>query len=114
MGNEDQQQHIQLSKQQAQDMLAQREDLRKLLDNKQFDSLINKGYFEKEASRLVALKADPEMQTERSQKAIDDQITAVGQFRLYLRTIFQQGQMAEKALLDAEAEEAAMLEQEAE
>tara|TARA_B100000929_G_scaffold108179_1_gene85721 strand:+ start:28884 stop:29228 length:345 start_codon:yes stop_codon:yes gene_type:complete len=114
MKNEDQQNQIQLSMQQAKDMLGKRDALRKLLENKEFDALINKGYFDGEAARLVALKADPEMQNERSQKAIDDQITAVGQFRLYLRTIFQQGQMAEKALADAEAEQAAILEQEAE
>ncbi len=72
--------------------------LNKLSNNKDFKSLIEVNYFEKEASRLVLLKADNNMQSDEQQKAVNKSIDAIGHFRQYLISIMQLGRMAEKAI----------------
>jgi hypothetical protein len=71
-----------------------------LTKNKDFVSVVEKGYFEEEASRLVLLKADPSMQKAEDQEAIIKAIDAVGHFRQYLRTLIQLGRMMEKSLAE--------------
>lgn len=101
--NQEQQlQQIELSLNQAKEMIGKRDALRRLMDNKDFKHVISDNYMEKDAARLVALKADPAMQEETHQKNILRQIDAIGTFREYLRTIFQEGHMAEKAVADNE------------
>tara|TARA_B110000914_G_scaffold37682_1_gene30839 strand:+ start:423 stop:755 length:333 start_codon:yes stop_codon:yes gene_type:complete len=82
--------------------VAKMEGLLRLIDNKDFQALIDTGYFVDEASRLVILKADPSMQDERLQKTINDGITAIGHFRQYLNTVMQIGRMAEQGIREDE------------
>ena len=91
---------VELSIEQAKKQISLRDDLQKLISNKQFKKVILEGYFEKEASRLVLLKASPEMQEETSQKAIDDSIIAIGQLRQHFITINQFGAMADRTMAD--------------
>lgn len=77
--------------------------LHKLIKNKDFIKVITEGYFEHESTRLVLLKADPNIQDEMNQKRIDKSIDSIGYLRQYFNAINQLGQMAENSIHDAEA-----------
>lgn len=70
----------------------------RLTNNRDFKKVILEGYFEKEAVRLVHLKASSEMQSEARQKAIISDIDSIGAFHEYLRTLEYQANMARKAI----------------
>lgn len=78
------------------------QSLERLSNNPDFKRVILKGYFEKEAIRLVNLKADPNMQTPQRQAAILVQIDAIGNLHQYFQTIQQMATMATKSRLDSE------------
>lgn len=71
-----------------------------LSKNRDFIDVIEKGYFEEEASRLVLLKADPNLQKPEDQASIIRAIDAIGNFRQYLGSVIQIGRMMEKSLAD--------------
>ena len=71
-----------------------------LSKNRDFNDVIDKGYFEEEASRLVLLKADPNLQKPEDQASIIRSIDAIGHFRQYLSTVVSMGRMMEKSLMD--------------
>lgn len=93
---------LELSIEQAKKHIDLMKALGRLRENKDFQQIIEEGYFEKEASRLVLLRASP--QAEGMREGIDEAIVGVGQLRQYLSRIFQFGRHAEKALIDAETE----------
>lgn len=78
------------------------EALERLRTNKDFKKVISEGYFEREAIRLVHLKADPNMQSPDSQKSILAQIDAIGSLDQYFKAVFQQSSMARKAITSSE------------
>jgi len=90
---------IEVSMEHAKATIAKLSSMRKLNDNKDFQDIVLDGYFVKEASRLVLLKADLAMQGEEEQKQIDNSINAIGYVRQYFNTIIQMGLMAERALV---------------
>ncbi len=94
---------IEVSIDQAKDAIKKRDRLKRLIKNRDFKELIDDGYFEGEAVRLVHLKSDANVQDEEQQAYIVKGIDAIGFFRSYLRTIFQQGNAAETALAAHEA-----------
>lgn len=94
--------NIELSIEEARLSISKKKDLDKLIANSIFKKVITEGYFEKESVRLVLLRADPQMQEEIHQTAINKQIDAIGYLRQYFVTISQFGRMAEKAMIDAE------------
>ena len=99
--SEEQVQAIELSIEQAKESISTSDALFKLINNsKEFKDIITVGYFEKEASRLVLLKAAPEMQDADSQRAIEKSIDAIGHLRQYFVMISQFGAMAKRALAD--------------
>ena len=74
------------------------ESLERLQTNRDFRQLILEGYFEKEAIRLVHLKADPSMQTVPMQDSIMKQIDAIGALHTYLLVVDLQAEQARKAI----------------
>lgn len=76
--------------------------LERLRSNRDFKKVVVEGFFEKEAVRLVHLKADPSMQSEASQKSILAQIDAIGAFSQYLSNVEQFARMAKKSIADDE------------
>ena len=78
--------------------------IERLRSNKDFKTVVINGYFEKEAIRLVHLKADPAMQSEASQLSIAKQMDAIGGFNQYLYSAMQMASMAEKNLASHEEE----------
>lgn len=61
--------------------------LNRLYSNKDFRAVVMSGYFEKEAVRLVHLKAAPQMQTPDHQASIVRDIDSIGAFHQYLSLV---------------------------
>ena len=93
---------VELSIEQSKKIVDLYQSFKRLIQNKDFQKVIEDNYFQKEASRLVLLKADPNMQTDERQQDILKEINAIGFFRQYLITINSMGQNALQAIKDAE------------
>ena len=100
---------IELSIKAAKENIALSKSVQRLQKNRDFKSVVLEGFFEREAVRLVLLKADPAMQSAEDQKAIVQQMDAIGAFRQYLGACLHLGRMAEKALEDDEETRAELL-----
>lgn len=72
--------------------------LERLEANKDFLKVIKEGYLEKEAIRLVHLKADPAMQTPDRQLSISKSIDGIGNLLDYFRTVSFTAAQALKAI----------------
>jgi hypothetical protein len=70
----------------AKELVKAGESIERLRNNVDFKEVILKGYFEREAIRLVHLKADPNMQTPERQASILLQMDAIGALSSYLNT----------------------------
>ena len=72
--------------------------LERLRNNKDFQKVILKGYFEQEAIRLVMLKADANMQTPVLQESIVKQMDAIGVLSSYFQTVRHLATMAGRSI----------------
>lgn len=95
---------IQITRDQAKEKIDLYESLVKLRKNKEFKLLIEKQYLEKEAIRLVHLKAHPSQEDLQSQQAVDKAINAIGEFGQFLNAILQEGIQMKKALEECDRE----------
>lgn len=93
-------QNIELEMSAAKEIIADRDALDRLTANADFNRIIRKGYFEKEASRVVLLKAEAAMEDPQKQQNILDQITGIGMLYQYFRGVMVQGQQADAAMAD--------------
>jgi len=73
--------------------------IKRLRNNTDFKTVILSGYFEKEAIRLVHLKADQNMQSPAIQQSIVSQIDAIGSLSQYLDVVLFKADLAEKTLI---------------
>jgi len=87
----------------AKEIVAKGAALERLYSNKDFKTVISKGYLEQEAIRLVHAKANPGMQTGSLQLDILKQIDAIGALTAYFRGVEHQAFLAAKAIEDDEA-----------
>ena len=99
---ERQMEEIEISMQEAKKHVERRAAVDRLRNNPDWKLVVEQGYFENEAIRLVLLKADVSMQGDKEQGDIIRQIDSIGSFREYLRAIYLQANMADKALQDSE------------
>ena len=76
--------------------------LARLQVNRDFQKIIQSGYLENEAVRLVHLKAAPEMQSAQDQERIVREIDAIGALPAYFRAIRHQAAQAAKSLVEDE------------
>ena len=100
MFNSSELEQINMTINEAEKQINKMEALERLRNNKDFQLIIEKGYFIDEASRLVLVKADANLQEEGHQKSIDKMITAVGYFRQYLSQLYQTGNVAKRSIED--------------
>ena len=87
----------------AKEFVSMGTSLERLSKNVDFIKVIQKGYFEQEAIRLVHLKSDVSMQSDASQKSILAQIDAIGTLSAYFQTIAFASVQANKAIDQDEA-----------
>lgn len=95
-------QEIELSIKEAQKIVDLGAAVQRLASNRDFKKVVMEMYFEKEAVRLVHLKANPAMQDKDRQEAIVKEIDAIGSFHQFLRTLEIQAEMARRAINDGE------------
>jgi hypothetical protein len=76
--------------------------LKRLQKNDDFRGLVEEGYFKEEASNVILAKAVPHLREEKHQKVFDNRIIAIGEFRQWLSEVYTHGEIAQKALRDAE------------
>ena len=60
--------------------------------------MILNGYFEREAIRLVHLKADPNMQSPDMQRSIVASMDAIGSLNQYFNTVRFKAELADKSV----------------
>jgi len=96
---------IELNLAEAKTIVNRGDALERLLANPDFKEIVLDGYLEKEAVRLVHLKADHSAQDAESQAAIVRQMDAIGSLTQYFNMVRQQAYMAQKAM---EADEASL------
>jgi hypothetical protein len=94
---------LEVSINEAKQHISKMQAMQRLISNPDFNQVITEGYFEKEASRLVLLKADPNMQKDSDQNMINKAIDSIGYLRQYFTSVMQFGRMAEKAMKEDEA-----------
>jgi len=82
----------------AKEILEMGNALERLSNNRDFKSIITHGFFEKEAIRLVHLKADSNMQTVDRQKSILSQMDSIGALAQYFQTVYFKANQAGKAI----------------
>lgn len=93
---------IEIGIQEARQAVALGRSFTKLLENKDFASLIMEGYFKDEAIRLVHLRGDPSMRSDADQASIVTSIDAIGNLAQYFRKIEMFADMANSAIQDGE------------
>lgn len=72
--------------------------LTRLIHNRDFKLVVQKGFFENEAIRLVHLKSDPNHQSSDAQESILKKMDAIGTFNQYLKDLILQSEVATKSL----------------
>lgn len=92
-------QHVELSIEEAQRIVAFGEAIQRLEANKDFQKVIFDGYFTEEAKRLVFLSADDNLCPE-SQNAVWAGIRSIGELRSYLKNAKALGEFARKEIED--------------
>lgn len=113
MSTEQEVQHLELSIEQAREMVKRGEALDRLMDNKDFIEIIQETYFEKEAIRLVALKAAQSQHRPEAQAFILKSMDGIGCLQEFFRVIWRNADQSIAAMADAEAELDAISEEEA-
>lgn len=94
--------HIEQNIHEAKEAISIGDALARLFANRDFKKIVLDGFFREEAVRLVHLLADPNMQTAEKQKAILEDMRAIGAFREYLRFTETKAAMARKSLAFSE------------
>ena len=85
----------------AKEMINIKEALERLYKNKDFQLVINKEYFEKEAARLVRLRADMNLNATQRENVLRS-IDGIGCLAQYFETIHQRASMMEQCIKDDE------------
>jgi len=97
-------QTIELSIESAKATVERMKVFHRLVENKDFQEIIETGYFEDEAVRLVGALSSPALADEVSQNEMQKDISAIGRLRQYFFAIVQQGRAAEGAIASNEQE----------
>lgn len=74
----------------------------RLKENKDFKKVILEGYMEKEALRLIRIKAEPAMQNPLSQAAIVSAMDAISNLHHYLEGAIRDGEIGERHIQEGE------------
>lgn len=104
-------QQIELSIEQAKDMIAKMEAVERLKQNYDFKKLFLDGYLKEYAVSLVHRKTMPGLQDEKNQKYIEHQLISISALVQYLNYVAQEGMTAKQALEAHYAERDQLLEE---
>ena len=102
MHKDSQLEEIELSIEEAKKSIERMDALNRLRTNRDFKMLIEDGYLQEEASRVVLAKAEPGLQGAEQQLMLDNMIIAIGYYRQYLNKVYQFGNTAQRAMSEHE------------
>lgn len=88
------------------------EALDRLVHNKDFNLIIDTGYFQDEAVNMVMLLSAPAFAGDAEQARLQRNISSIGCLRQYFSGIMQLGTQAQKSLIDHEQMKTEILEEE--
>lgn len=91
---------VEITIEELQEAVKLAEALIRLQDNPDFNLVVNKGYLQDDAIRLVHLRADPSQQTPEHQATIDKQIDGIGSLINYFRRILSMASTARDEIAD--------------
>lgn len=97
-------QTLELSKEQAQAAVKLRDQAEKLLKNREFKAVFDDEYFDSYTKNTALLLSEVKQDDPKMYQDLIDELEAVGRVRGFIRSIFQKGNMAEKTILDADAQ----------
>ncbi len=100
---------IEIGIEHAKKLIEREESLNRLEKNLDFQKIMMNDFFRDNITRLVRLKASPQVQDEENQRYINGQIDAVGQLDQYFTGIRIQGNSARQALHNDSEEREAIL-----
>lgn len=75
---------VEMSIDAAQALIKKKESFDRLIQNKDFQFLIEEEYFIQEPARIASARADPSMQNEATQKQLLSRLDAIGYLKQYL------------------------------
>lgn len=104
MSKQEEIESIELHMDRAREYVNQADALRRLRSNPDFKTVIEQGYFEKNAVRLVGLKAAPAMQDPDKQVSVIRAIDAIGELQQHFNAVFMMAEQAEQAILASREE----------
>tara|TARA_R110002167_G_scaffold68570_1_gene193606 strand:+ start:86 stop:427 length:342 start_codon:yes stop_codon:yes gene_type:complete len=93
---------IELTIEQARNLIKRGESLKKLYSNKDFKNVILEDYFKENAIRLVHLRSDPNCQNDEIQGNILREMDGVGSLKKHFNVILALASRAEQDLAAAE------------
>ncbi len=99
MSIERQIEQVEISLEHARKAIEKMEALDRLYHSKDFQNVVIDGYFKDEASRLVLLRGDVNI-NEETENHCDKMINGIGCLRAYFQMVNHFGQQAEKAIED--------------
>jgi len=91
-------QQIEISIDQAKQIIERKEQMERLLQNPDFKAVFSEGYFRDEAARLVSLLADQEMSAPEKQTELIKDMQGISAMQLYILNVRRLGAQMEQAL----------------
>ena len=105
---------VQVTIEQCNEIIERSDQLERLLNNPDFNSLIMTGYMERESHRLTLMLADPSCESPQGQANVVRDLSAIAQLNAYFRTVRTAGEIAARTKKDHEEELEARLREELE
>lgn len=96
--------NIELNIEEAREFVKFNEALERLGKNKDFQTVILKGYFKEEPARLVEALAAPNLQDQKFQDAILKSMEGIGQLQQFFNKVQHQADMAQSAIEEGQRE----------
>jgi hypothetical protein len=91
-------QQIEISIDQAKEIIERKEKMERLLQNPDFKAVFSEGYFRDEAARLVSLLSDPEMRDQQKHEDLVNDMRGISSMQLYILNVRRLGVQMEQAL----------------
>jgi hypothetical protein len=91
---------IEVTIEQCKEIVERGKSLDRLLEHPDFNSLIMKGYMERESHRLTLLLADPACETPQARENVVRDLSAIAQLNAFFRTVRTSADVAYRSMIE--------------
>lgn len=91
---------IEVTIEQCKEVVERGNSLERLLEHPDFNSLIMKGYMERESHRLTLLLADPACETAQARENVVRDLSAIAQLNAFFRTVRTAAEVAHRSMVE--------------